>query len=86
MKNNNIKANNANNNNTNDVRISDETRKMIRLFKEFAQWQERFIPVFEDEIGGENAIEATAEVYRLMQDTITAHICETMNDTRIAEI
>lgn len=86
MKNNNIKANNANNNNTNDVRISDETRKMIRLFKEFAQWQERFIPVFEEEIGGENAIEATAEVYRLMQDTITAHICETMNDTRIAEI
>lgn len=86
MKNNNIKANNANNNNTNDVRISDETRKMIRLFKEFAQWQERFIPVFEGEIGGENAIEATAEVYRLMQDTITAHICETMNDTRIAEI
>ncbi len=86
MKTNNIKTNNANSNNTNDVRISDETRKMIRLFKEFTQWQERFIPVFEEEIGGENAIEATAEVYQLIKECISAHICETMADTRLTEI
>lgn len=77
---------NINNTKANETVISNRTRAMLDIMREFARLQERIVPLFEDEVDGENVIEATADVYHIMQETVTAHICETMTESRMAEI
>lgn len=77
---------NAINNNKDNVSISDTTNNMLALLRDFIQLQNRLIVVYDDEVGGENVIEASAELYRLMQDAITANICETLTETQVAQL
>lgn len=73
-------------NNKENVSISDTTNNMLALLREFIQLQNRLIVVYDDEIGGENVIEASAELYRFMQDAITANICETLTETQVTQL
>lgn len=67
---------NSINNNKENTSISDNTNNMLALLRDFIQLQNRLIVVYDGEVGGENIIEASAELYRLMQDAITVNICE----------
>ena len=77
---------NAINNNKDNVSISDTTNNMLALLRDFIQLQNRLIVVYDDEVGGENVIEASAELYRFMQDAITANICEILTETQVAQL
>lgn len=73
-------------NNKENVSISDTTNNMLALLRDFIQLQNRLIVVYDDEVGGENVIEASAELYRFMQDAITANICETLTETQVTQL
>lgn len=77
---------NAINNNKENFSISDTTNNMLALLRDFIQLQNRLIVVYDDEVGGENVIEASAELYRFMQDAITANICETLTETQVIQL
>lgn len=77
---------NAINNNKENFSISDTTNNMLALLRDFIQLQNRLIVVYDDEVGGENVIEASAEPYRFMQDAITANICETLTETQVIQL
>lgn len=77
---------NAINNNKESFSISDTTNSMLALLQDFIQLQNKLIVVYDGEVGGENVIEASAELYRLMQDSITANICETLTETQVAQL
>lgn len=73
-------------NNKENVSISDTTNNMLALLRDFIQLQNRLIVVYDDEVGGENVIEVSAELYRFMQDAITANICETLTETQVTQL
>ena len=75
---------NSINNNKENISISDTTNNMLALLRDFIQLQNRLIIVYDGEVGGEDVIKASAELYRLMQDAITANICETLTETQVA--
>lgn len=77
---------NSINNNKENVSISNTTNNMLALLRDFIQLQNRLIVVYDGEVGGENVIEASAELYRFMQDAITANICETLTETQVAQL
>ena len=77
---------NAINNNKENTSISDTTNNMLALLRDFIQLQNRLIIVYDGEVGGENVIEASAELYRLMQDAIMANICETLTETQATQL
>lgn len=78
--------NNAINNNKENISISDTTNNMLALLRDFIQLQNRLIVVYDGEVGGENVIEASAELYRFMQDAITVNINETLTETQAAQL
>lgn len=78
--------NNAINNNKENISTSDTTNNMLALLRDFIQLQNRLIVVYDGEVGGENVIEASAELYRLMQDAITVNINETLTETQAAQL
>ena len=80
-----MEKNSINNNNENTL-ISVTTNNMLALLRDFIQLQNRLIVVYDGEVGGENIIEASAELYRFMQDAITANICETLTETQVAQL
>ena len=59
---------------------------MIALLWDFIQLQNRLIVVYDDEVGGENVIKVSTEIYNLMQDAITVNICETLTETQAAQL
>nr|DAU08436.1 MAG TPA: hypothetical protein [Caudoviricetes sp.] len=73
-------------NNKENVSISDTTNNMLALLRDFIQLQNRLIVVYDDKVGGENVIEVSAELYRFMQDAITANICETLTETQVTQL
>lgn len=73
-------------NNKENFTISVTTNNMLALLRDFIQLQNRLIVVYDGEVGGENVIEASAELYRFMQDAITANICETFTETQVAQL
>lgn len=73
-------------NNKENVSISDTANNMLALLRDFIQLQNRLIVVYDGEVGGENVIEASAELYHLMQDAITVNICETLTETQAAQL
>lgn len=75
---------NSINNNKENISISDTTNNMLALLRDFIQLQNRLIVVYDGEVVGEDVIKASAELYRLMQDAITANICETLTETQVA--
>lgn len=77
---------NSINNNKENVSISNTTNNMLALLRDFVQLQNRLIVVYDGEANGENIIEASAELYRFMQDAITANICETLTETQVAQL
>lgn len=77
---------NSINNNKENTSISDTTNNMLALLRDFIQLQNRLIVVYDGEVGGENVIEALAELYRLMQDAITVNICETLTETQAVQL
>lgn len=77
---------NAINNNKENFSISDTTNSMLALLRDFVRLQNKLIVVYDDEVGGENVIEASAELYRFMQDAITANICETLTETQVTQL
>lgn len=77
---------NSINNNKENTSISDTTNNMLALLRDFVQLQNKLIVVYDGEVGGENVIEASAELYRLMQDSITANICATLTETQVAQL
>ena len=77
---------NSINNNKENTSISDTTNNMLALLRDFIQLQNRLIVVYDGEVGGENVIEASAELYRFMQDAVTANICETLTETQVAQL
>ena len=77
---------NSINNNKENVSISDTTNNKLALLRDFIQLQNRLIVVYDGEVGGENVIEASAELYRLMQDAITVNINETLTETQAAQL
>lgn len=77
---------NSINNNKENTSISDNTNNMLALLRDFIQLQNRLIVVYDGEVGGENVIEASAELYHLMQDAITVNICETLTETQAAQL
>lgn len=74
------------NNNKENISISDTTNNMLALLRDFIQLQNRLIVVYDGEVVGEDVIKASAELYRLMQDAITANICETLTETQVAQL
>lgn len=80
-----MEKNSINNNNEN-VSISETTNNMLALLRDFVQLQNRLIVVYDGEVVGEDVIKASAELYRLMQDAITANICETLTETQVAQL
>lgn len=74
------------NNNKEQFTISDTTKEMLAILRDFIQLQNRLIVVYGGEVGDGNVIEASAEFYRLMQDAITANICETLTETQVAQL
>ena len=74
------------NNNNEKFTISITTNNMLALLRDFIQLQNRLIVVYDGEVGGENVIKASAELYRFMQDAITANICETLTETQAAQL
>ena len=74
------------NNNKENVSISNTTNNMLALLRDFVQLQNRLIVVYDGEANGENVIEASAELYRFMQDAITANICETLTETQTTQL
>lgn len=77
---------NAINNNKDNFSISDTTNDMLTLLREFVRLQNRIVVVYDGEIGGENVIKASSELYHLMQDAITVNICETLTETQVAQL
>lgn len=77
---------NSINNNKENVSISETTNNMLALLRDFIQLQNRLIVVYDGEVVGEDVIKASAELYRLMQDAITANICETLTETQVAQL
>lgn len=77
---------NSINNNKENTSIGDTTNSMLALLRDFVRLQNRLIVVYDGEVGGENVIEASVELYRLMQDAITANICETLTETQVAQL
>ena len=77
---------NAINNNKDNFSISDTTNSMLALLRDFIQLQNRLIVVYDGEVVGEDVIKASTELYRLMQDAITANICETLTETQVAQL
>lgn len=77
---------NSINNNKENISISDTTNNMLALLRDFIQLQNRLIVVYDGKVVGEDAIKASAELYRLMQDAITANICETLTETQVAQL
>lgn len=59
---------------------------MLALLRDFIQLQNRLIVVYDGEVVGEDVIKASAELYRLMQDAITANIYETLTETQVAQL
>lgn len=74
------------NNNKDKFSISDTTNDMLALLQDFVRLQNRIVVVYDGETGGENVIEASAELYRLMQDAITVNINETLTETQAAQL
>lgn len=74
------------NNNKENFTISNTTNNMLALLRDFIQLQNRLIAVYGGEVVGEDVIKASAELYRLMQDAITANICETLTETQVAQL
>lgn len=74
------------NNNNEKFTISATTNNKLALLRDFIQLQNRLIVVYDGEVGGENVIEASAELYRFMQDAITANICETLTETQVSQL
>ena len=74
------------NNNKENVSISNTTNNMLALLRDFVQLQNRLIVVYDGEANGENVIEASAELYLLMQDAITVNICETLTETQTTQL
>lgn len=77
---------NAINNNKENISISDTTNNMLALLRDFVRLQNRIVVVYDGEVGGENVIKASSELYHLMQDAITVNICETLTDTQVAQL
>lgn len=77
---------NAINNNKENISISDTTNDMLALLRDFVRLQNRIVVVYDGEVGGENVIKASSELYHLMQDAITVNICETLTDTQVAQL
>ena len=77
---------NSINNNKENISISDTTNNMLALLRDFIQLQNRLIVVYDGEVLGEDVIKASAELYHLMQDAITANICETLTETQVAQL
>lgn len=74
------------NNNKENFTISATTNNMLALLQDFVRLQNRLIVVYDGDVGGENVIEASAELYRLMQEAVTANICETLTETQVAQL
>lgn len=72
--------------NNNKFSISDTTNDMLALLQDFVRLQNRIVVVYDGETGGENVIKASSELYRLMQDAITANICETLTEIQVAQL
>lgn len=73
-------------NNKENISISDTTNNMLALLRDFVRLQNRIVVVYDGEVGGENVIKASSELYRLMQDAITVNICETLTETQAAQL
>lgn len=74
------------NNNKRTFTVSNTTADMLALLKDFLVIQERAIAMYNDKTGGENIINATAEVYHLMQEALTANICDTLTNSQVTEL
>lgn len=74
------------NNNNEKFTISVTTNNILALLRDLIQLQDILIVVYDGEVGGKNVIEASAELYRFMQDAITANICETLTETQVAQL
>lgn len=73
-------------NNKENISISDTTNNMLALLRDFVRLQNRIVVVYDGEVGGENVIKASSELYHLMQDAITVNICETLKETQVAQL
>ena len=73
-------------NNKENISISDTTNNMLALLRDFVRLQNRIVVVYDGEVGGENVIKASSELYHLMQDAITVNICETLTETQVAQL
>lgn len=77
---------NSINNNKENISISDTTNNMLALLRDFIQLQNKLIVVYDGKVVGEDVIKASAGLYRLMQDAITANICETLTETQVTQL
>ncbi len=74
------------NNNKENFTISNTTKEMLLLLRDFAKLQERAIALYEDKTEGENVIDATVAMMHSMQDAIAVNIGATLNETRYCSI
>lgn len=81
-----MEKNAINNNNKSTFTVSNTTADMLTLLKDFIQIQERTIALYDGKTGGENIINATAEVYHLMQDALTVNICDTLTNSQVTKL
>lgn len=74
------------NNNKENFTISNTTKEMLLLLRDFAKLQERAIALYEDKTEGENVIDATVAMMHSMQNAIAVNIGATLNETRYCSI
>lgn len=74
------------NNNKENFTISNTTKEMLLLLRDFAKLQERAIALYEDKTEGENVIDATVAMMHSMQDAITENISETLTETQVTQL
>lgn len=78
--------NNSSNNNIESVKISDTTNKMLDLLRRYSSLQCEIISMFEEEKGGENVIEASAELYISIMNSISQKMCDNLAETQVTEL
>lgn len=74
------------NNNVKAVTISETTNNMVNLLREYTQFQNKLIVMFEEKEDSEDLIETSTEMYHLLQNAISCNICETLDETQMAQL
>lgn len=59
---------------------------MLNLLRRYSSLQCEIISMFEEEKGGESVIEASAELYISIMNSISQKMCDNLAETQVTEL